>query len=139
MDKIGLFDFTTNFCEGKVDLRKHPAFLKSYDMFMVNRVLSMSPKTCHLAMFMSAFWEIPKEQHFAFLNIEIDRDRIYFNYAKRSDEIKAETIQYIQEYYSCSLGRALDYIRLLSAKQLDTIIEIYKRRDSKPKKRKAKK
>lgn len=139
MDSIGLFDYTTNFCTEKKDLRQHPEFQKTYTRFMVNRVLSMSPKTCHLAMFMSIHSGIPKEQHFLFLNNEMDRDRIFFNYAKRSDDIPQKTVDCIREYYQCSLGRALEYIRLMSEKQIQTILDIFKNRDAKPKKRKAKK
>jgi hypothetical protein len=138
MEKIGLFDFTTNFAGDKVDLRKHPAFSKSYPAFMVNRVLSMSPKTCHLAMFMSQLSDMPDDAHFAFMNAECPSG-IYFNYYKRSDDIPEKTIKLIQEYYECSMGRALEYIRLMSKKQIDTILEIYKRRDSKPKRKRVKK
>jgi hypothetical protein len=139
MESIKLFDYTTNFCSEKADLREHPDFLKTYNPFMINRVMSMSPKTCHLAMFMSQRPQIPNAQHFIFYNNELDRDRIFFNYAKRSDEVSAETIQYIREYWQCSLGRALEYINILSEKQLKTIIDIFKTRDGKPKKRKVKK
>ena len=139
MEKISLFDYTTNFCTDKKDLREHPDFLKTYNPFMINKVLSMSPKTCHLALFMSQHWQIPKEQHFAFLNGMVDKDRIFFNYAKRSDDVSAKTIQYVQDYYQCSLSRALEYINMLSKKQLDTIVEIFKIRDAKIKKRKVKK
>jgi len=138
-DKIGLFDYTTNFCTDKKDLREHPDFLKSYNPFMVNKVLSMSPKTCHLALFMSQNWQIPREQHFAFLNGTIDRDRIFFNYAKRSDDVSAETIKYIQEYFVCSMSRALEYVNIMSGKQIKTIFDLMKQRDKKPSKRKGKK
>jgi hypothetical protein len=138
MEKIGLFEFTTNFCVNKADLREHPVFEKSYDRYMVNRVLSMSPKTCHLALFMSNWRDIPKRQHFAFLQNEIDRENIYFNYVKRSDEIPLKTIKYIREYFVCNEERAIEYIRMMSEKQLDTIIELYLIRDGKPKKKKVK-
>ncbi len=139
MEKIKLFDYTTNFCGEKKDLRKHPDFIKSYNPFMINKVLSMSPKTCGIAMFMSQCTCVPKEQHFAFLNDVIDRDQIFFNYAKRSDDISTEEIQYFQEYFECSMGRALEYIGLMSDKQRETIFETMKRRDADPKKRKTKK
>jgi hypothetical protein len=137
-DKIGLFEYTTNFCTDKKDLRKHPDFLKSYNPFMVNKVLSMSPKTCYLALFMSQNWQIPREQHFAFLNEMVDKDRIYFNYAKISDDVTAETLRYIREYYVCSMSRALEYVRIMSGKQVKTIFDIMKQRDAKPKKTKGK-
>lgn len=141
MEKIGLFDFTTNFCVDKADLRKHPVFDKSYDIFMVNRVLSMSPKTCHLALFMGNMRDIPKRQHFAFLQNEIDRDRIFFNYAKAESELPIKQFNWIREYFQCNTSRALEYIRLMSDKQLDTILELYKIREAnqKPKRRKVKK
>jgi hypothetical protein len=106
---------------------------------MINRVLSMSPKTCHLAMFMSSFDDIPQEQHFAFLNNEIDKEYIYFNYVKRSDDVPKKTLDYIMEYFQCSLERCLEYVRLMSEKQIDTILEMYKIRDTKIKTRKTKK
>jgi hypothetical protein len=139
MEKIGLFDFTTNFCTDKVDLREHAAFSSYYPKYLINRVLSMSPKTCHLAMFMSQLDNIPDEQHFHFLNTEVDRDDIFFNYYKRNDDIPEKTINCVQEYFQCSLSRALEYVRMMSEKQLDTILEVYKRRDAKPKRRKVKK
>lgn len=138
MEKIGLFDFTTNFCVDKADLRKHPLFKKSYDKFMINRVLSMSPKTCHLAMFMSSFPDIPQEQHFKFLDNEIDKEYIYFNYAKAINELPKKQFDYIREYFQCNVSRALEYIRVMSQKQLDSILELYKIRDAKIKTRKVK-
>ena len=138
MDKIGLFDITTNFCVDKTDLRKHPLFKRSYSCYMVNRVLSMSPKTCHLALFMSNFRDIPQEQHFAFLDNEIDRENIYFNYAKADGELPKKQFDYIREYFQCNVSRALEYIRIMSQKQLDIILELYKIRDAKIKKRKVK-
>ena len=105
---------------------------------MVNRVLSMSPKTCHLALFMSNFRDIPQEQHFAFLDNEIDRENIYFNYAKADGELPKKQFDYIREYFQCNVSRALEYIRIMSQKQLDTILELYKIRDAKIKKRKVK-
>jgi hypothetical protein len=140
MDKIGLFDFTTNFCVDKTDLREHPAFDRDYPIYMVNRVLSMSPKTCHLAMFMDGKRDIPKRQHFAFLQNEIDRERIYFNYVKAESEIPIKHFNWIREYFECNVSRALEYIRLMSEKQLDTILELYKIREAneKPKRKKVK-
>ena len=135
MDKIGLFEFTTNFCGDKTDLRSHPLFKESYDRFMVNRVLSMSPKTCGLAMFMSRYDDIPKELHFAFLNEEVDREFIFFNYAKETHEIPKKHRLYLQEYFQCSRDRAIEYIRMMSEKQIDTIIKLYKTRDKYAKKK----
>jgi len=136
MDKIGLFEFTTNFCVDKTDLRSHPRFDESYPRFMVNKVLSMSPKTVHLAMFMSQFGsDIPKGMHFLFFNSELDRDRIYFNYAKKKNEVPIKKLRYIQEYFQCSEERALEYIDLLSEKQFDTIIDLYIERDRYDKKK----
>jgi len=130
MEKIGLFEFTTNFCVDKVDLRKHPRFIESYRRFMINKVLSMSPKTVHLAMFMSQFGsDIPKDIHFLFFNSELDRDRIYFNYAKKKNEVPIKKLRYIQEYFQCSEERALEYIDILSEKQFDGIIDLYIERD----------
>jgi hypothetical protein len=138
MEKIGLFDFTKNFCDAKADLRNHPEFLRSYPTFMVNRVLSMSPKTCHLAMFMSMNRDIPPEQHFKFMLNEVPQESIYFSYYKRDNEVPKKVLDCLMEYYQCNLGRALEYAELMSQKQIDTIVGIYKVRDAKPKKRKVK-
>ena len=105
---------------------------------MVNRVLSMSPKTCHLALFMTNFKDIPQEQHFAFLDNEVDREYIYFNYAKAEGELPIKQFNYLREYFQCNASRALEYIRVMSQKQLDTILELYKIRDAKIKTRKVK-
>lgn len=137
-DKLILWDYPKNFCGEKADLRKHPTFHK-YPAFMVNRVMSMSPKTIFLAMFMSRYTDIPIENQFAFYNTEVDKEYIFFDYKKRSDEISAETIQYIREYFVCSLTRALEYINLLSEKQIKTIVDLYKIRDKANKKKKKKK
>lgn len=96
---------------------------------MVNRVMSMSPKTIFLAMFMSRYTDIPIENQFAFYNTEVDKEYIFFDYKKRSDEVSAETIQYIREYYVCNLTRALEYVNLLSEKQIKSIVDLYKIRD----------
>ena len=99
----------------------------------------MSPKTCHLAMFMSQRPDIPKEQHFAFYNFELDKDRIFFNYAKKGDEVSAAELLYIQEYFVCSMERALEYIEMMSQMQFETIIELFLIRDKKIEKGKSKK
>lgn len=138
MESLKLFDYTTNFCTGKADYRKHPDFIKTYNPFMINRVLSMSPKTCHLAMFMSHFPDIPKEQHFTFYNNEMDKDRIFFKYFKPDNDVPAKTIAYLQDYFECSSARALDYAKIMSEQKLKTILKVMENRDAKPKKLKAK-
>ncbi len=88
---------------------------------------------------MTTLDNIPDEQHFYFLNTEVDRDDIYFHYYKRSDDIPEKTLNCVQNYYQCNLSRALEYVRLMSDKQLDTILEVFERRDAKPKRIKVKK
>lgn len=138
MDELKLFDYIRNFCGPKTDVRLHPSFKKTYKPFMINRVMSMSPKTCHLSLFMSQRPDIPAELNHIFWNNEIG-ENIFFNYLTRSDKISAREMQYIREYFECSIERAQEYIALMSKKQFETIIEIYTRRDEKGKKGKLKK
>ena len=143
MDKIELFDYVRNFCEDKVDLRKHPAYLDNYKKtrFMINRVLSMSPKTCHLALFMSVYNDVPSDMHFLFLNAEIDREKIFFNYCKETNEIPKKHKKWFQEYFQCSAERAISYWNLMSEKQRETILEPYilrEENDKTPKRKKSK-
>jgi hypothetical protein len=127
--EMKLFDWPVNFCGDKEDLRDHPDFVKTYNPYMINRILSMSPATCGLALFMSLYHQIPKEQHFAFLNKEIDRQYIYFNYKSYNPDVDKKILYALKEYFVCSEDRALEYGRLLSEKQIETIVEVVKRRD----------
>lgn len=125
LKKIGLFDFTNELTNGKTDLRDHPRFEKDYNPFMTNRVLSMSPKTCHLAMFMSGYPGIPKAAHFLFFLLMIDREKIYFNYAKRSNDIPADRLKAVQRIYQTNISKAKDILALLSDEQIQLIEDRY--------------
>jgi hypothetical protein len=125
--KIGLFDFTNELTNGKTDLRTDPRFEKDYNPFMINRVLSMSPKTCHLAMFMSGNPDIPKAAHFLFYLLMIDREKIYFNYIKRTNDIPVDQLKAVQKIYNMNIGKAKDIIKVLSDDQLKLIEDRYEK------------
>ncbi len=127
VEKIGLFDFTNELTNGKTDLRTHPRFEKDYSPFMVNRVLSMSPKTCHLAMFMSGNSRIPKPMHFLFYLLTVDREKIYFNYKKRTDDIPTARLKAVQSAYQCNIAKAKDIINFLSEDQIEMMEDRYEK------------
>jgi hypothetical protein len=121
--KIGLFDFTNNLTNDKTDLRKHPRFEQDYTSFMINRVLSMSPKTCHLAMFMSGNSHIPNASHYLFFLLMIDKEKIFFNYAKRSNDIPADRLKAVQTIYKVNISKAKEILNVLSDDQVNIIEE----------------
>lgn len=132
MEKLQLWDYIRNLCGDKIDYRFHPDFNRTYKRYMINKVLSMSPKTCHLALLVSQRPDMPKDMHHLFFNNELDKDT-YFQYAKAEFELSAAELLYMMEYFECSKARAVEYSKLLSKKQFDIIMEIYKRRDDKNK------
>lgn len=126
-EKIGLFDFTNQLTNGKTDLRNHERFQKDYNPFMINRVLSFSPKTCHLAMFMSGNPHIPKEAHFLFFLLMIDKEKIFFNYLKRTNDIPADRLKAVQTVYKVNLLKAKEILKVLSDDQVNIIEETAKK------------
>ena len=122
-----LFDFVKNIAYEKTDLRKHPDFEKNYNPFMINRVLSMNPKTASIACFMSKFTKLPKSIHYLFYLYFLDKENLWFEYKKRECDIEKDTLDAIMEYFQINLIKAKDIIHTLGEEKVNIIIESFKK------------
>lgn len=109
----------------KKDLSDEPDFKKSYNAFVVNRALSYHVDSILYANEMNCrhgLDEIP-QYHF-YLNSIRSMKRKFQPWVKKE---KNDILDSIKEYYGFSNTKALDAIRLLSADQVDHIVDITKK------------
>ena len=120
MDKINLFSFLGSVTYKKDDLSDHPLFQKTYDVFMMNRWLSMHQFTLPYALFLSQKQDITKLAHYKFLFYELPKQFIKFNYKKVEKEGK-EDLKLICKYYKVNELKGKEILNLLSEDQINKI------------------
>lgn len=120
MEKIDLFTILKSITYTKEDISEHPLFQKVYDVFMVNRFLSMNIQTLAYANFLSQKTDISKLAHYKFLLYELEKKYVKFNYQKL-DKTGKEDIDLICKYYKISVEKTKELLDLLSEDQLNKI------------------
>lgn len=100
-------------------LKEDESTKKDYIPFMINRGLSYFPDTIFLANEMNKHPELDKDIQFYFYFNAVSKRKRFSKWSKKS--VRSDTIELISKCYECSLLKAEEYERLLSAEQLDTI------------------
>ena len=119
-EAIRIFDFLKALTETKVDLTNHERFEKDYSPFMINKFLSMDPSTLFFAHFANNISD--KKVHFAFLLGALDKKKVYLKYIKKDKE---KDTKIIQQCFDISTERSIEYLDLLSKKDLKLIKKKY--------------
>lgn len=97
-------------------------FVKQYNQFMVNRILSCNNEMVYLAVVADNL-NVPDHLHYLFWHYMIDKKFRFFRYPKK--ENKNENIEVISNYYNVSNEKAIEMLELLDDKQLDDIKKTY--------------
>ena len=90
---------------------------KEYNVYMINRFLSMHPETIFYAYYLNNYG-IDKRSHFLFLKYGLDKKKRFFEYVKT---VTQEEINIICEYYDCSKNEAHDYFELLDEDDINNM------------------
>jgi len=117
--KLSPFDFLNSINMTKKDLMEDPENESMYVPFVVNRSLSYFPDTVALANEMNKYHHLDNRLQYSFL-INIIRKRKRF-----SKWVKPElenNIEKVKEYYGYSMDKARQVMPLLSADELNIII-----------------
>ena len=101
----------------KEDVTDHPQFEKEYNIFMINRWLSMSASGVIPAYFADQIRNMSKQQHFYFVRqLFGESKQTYFKYAKQNKKNKDTKI--IMKYYGLGEEKANDVVNILDKKQI---------------------
>ena len=124
---MNLFDILNSISFNKRNLLNNSDFEKEYNVFMINRYLSMNPETLNYAGIMDQLSQyIPKKLQFIFLKNIIPKEKRFFRYIKKETKIDIKKINLIKEYFQCNEERAIEYLNILDKKEISTIKNIYK-------------
>lgn len=115
-DIFYILDAITN---TKEDVTNNPLFDKIYNIFMINRWLSMNSHTLMAALISNQIRHVSKKQHFYFLQNLIKKKKVYFRYKKGNK--KDKKIDLIMKYYNVSDEKAQDIFAILDKKQITKI------------------
>lgn len=94
---------------------------KSYIPFMINRAYSMNMQTVLFANEMNISPFIDKRMQFDFYYHALPKAKRFDKWIK-SDQLDAK-VQLVSEYYQINKMRAMEFLKILSEKQLDIIKE----------------
>ena len=98
---------------------------KTWNTFMMNRYLSMSPEFIGIVDLLQKYnHTLSDEMAYNLYAFYIPKSNKFLRYIKKdkSDNNK-ELIGYISEYYECSLKEAKDYLDILTKEQLYIILD----------------
>lgn len=121
MQKLNLFDYLKSLTKTKIDLSNDDGFESEYNIFMINRFLSMDPSTTFYAHFVNK-GNLDKKTHYLFLLHALPQKNIFFKYQKKE---KSENIKFIRDCFEVGEQKAKEYSKLLTKKQLKFIKKKY--------------
>ncbi len=98
-----------------IDSKDEKLPIADYNAFIVNRALSFGWDTVIFANEMNINSNIPKEWQYDFYFHAIPKKKRYNPWIKCE---KLKDVDIIQEYYTCSLQKAIEYARILTTDQI---------------------
>lgn len=124
-NKIDIFDFLKSITYQKNNLTNHPLFNKIYNVWMINRWLSMTddPYCLSLANYLSTK-DMSKTDHYLFLLYELPKKYVKFKYQKSKDDRK-EDVEAIQKYFKVSKEKCLEILNVITEEHLEKIKSVY--------------
>ena len=124
---LAFFDIAKEMCWGKEDLDFSDSdIIKAYDVYMLNRWLSMVHAWCPYVLMMNH--EVDPRIHYAFFKNLIPKGKYTVDYIlkpkKEDNEVYNSIISSICKYFKCGRREAEDYKKRLSA---DDLLKINKK------------
>jgi hypothetical protein len=109
------FDIVKSLTQTKDNIYDIPEiFEKEYNPFMINRILSNSPKTCLFADMMNRASVLDKKMQYDFYRLGIPKTNGYTKYIKKEElDINKEHIEYVCSKFSVSLVRGLELYSII--------------------------
>lgn len=98
---------------------------RGYDIYMMNRFISMCDLYLPLVNEMNKAKDISKETHFRFFLTALPKRKQFFQYLKKKKDLKKEHKEYIAKYFECGKRECEMYINTLTETQIEEIIKIY--------------
>lgn len=104
----------------KIDLSKEDGFDKTYNSYMICRGLSYFPDTIEYANHMNMMYHLDNKLQYEYLKNIIRPRKRWSKWAKKKED---KSLEIIKTYYKCSDKKAIEYLRILTDKQLKAIKE----------------
>lgn len=120
---FNIFYILDAICNTKEDITDHAQFEKEYNIFMINKWLSMHKHTIWAAYFADQIRKMSKKQHFYFVSNFIEKKRIFFRFKKGRK--KAKDLKIIMDYYNISEEKAKDLVNILDKKQIKSLNDAF--------------
>lgn len=117
--QFNIFAILDAICNTKEDLTNHPLFVKTYNIFMINKWLSMHSHTLVAAYFADQINGLTKEQHFFFVQNLVEKKRIFIKYKKGKK--KDKECEAIMNYFEVGIDKAHEFLQILDNKQIKLI------------------
>jgi hypothetical protein len=87
---------------------------ESFNVFMINRYLSMNIDYIELVNYIQTIPFAEKEKYYTIYCQMIPKKNVFLKYTKSNKKTKPQEIaEYIAKYYECSLGEADHYIDII--------------------------
>lgn len=96
---------------------------KSWNVYMVNRILSMNPDLLHLVDYVQLNSNMPPEAVYKTYCSLLPKGYAFKPFVK--SQVKGDTIKSVAKFYRVSKREARDYIKLLSEEDLSSIRSKY--------------
>jgi len=89
---------------------------KNFNVFMIDRILSMNPNYLEIVDYMSGLKIDDKEKIYRiYCNIIPKSNKTFFPYMRsQSQKYDKELLKYISDYYVCGTNEAADYIEIMN-------------------------
>lgn len=117
-----IFDIVNSITFTKEDLSDHPDFEKTYNKFMINRLLGQNPDLVALVCVLNDF-KLPNKAHYQFYMKTVHKKKRYVKYVKPKEVLHLDLIK---KYYGVGNVKAIDYLKLLSEEQINKIEQSFK-------------
>ena len=121
-EKFNIFTILSAIADNKSDITDHPLFEKTYNIYMINKWLSMNASGVIAAYYGDQMHNLSKKDHFYFVReliINESGESTYFKYAKGNK--KGKNLKIIMDYFNISDEKANEIVNILDQKQLRLI------------------
>jgi len=121
-----LFDYLRAMTVEKQELNfNDPEISKGYDVYIINRYISMNENFVHFVNEVLNTGYISKSAHYSLLKDFLPKQKIYFNYIKKSKNVGKKEKLYIADYFNVGLKEAELYSSLLSEQEIKELMNKY--------------
>lgn len=114
------FDYITSISQSKTDMMADELGEKSYSAWMVNKGLSYFPDTIEYANHMNMMYHLDNKLQYEYLKNIIRPRKRWSKWAKKKED---KNLEIIKSYYQCSDKKAIEYLKILTDKQIKAIKE----------------